>query len=73
MGVLWQLLRLRQACNHPLLVKGAGGLAPQQPVPAAEVRAGQRGGGCRGKGRCAQSANAAALPCGLPLCQRRLG
>lgn len=34
-GVLWQLLRLRQACNHPLLVKG---VAHKQAVPAAEVR-----------------------------------
>lgn len=44
-GVLWQLLRLRQACNHPLLVKGADGLAAQQPVAAAEVRGGPPQGG----------------------------
>lgn len=35
-GVLWQLLRMRQACNHPLLVKGATHHA--QPLPPAEVR-----------------------------------
>ena len=36
-GVLWQFLRMRQACNHPLLVKGAG---HAHELAAAEVSAG---------------------------------
>lgn len=34
-GVLWQFLRMRQACNHPLLVKGA---SHGHELVAAEVR-----------------------------------
>ena len=34
-GVLWQFLRMRQACNHPLLVKGA---SHGHELAAAEVR-----------------------------------
>lgn len=34
-GVLWQFLRMRQACNHPLLVKGA---THGHALAAAEVR-----------------------------------
>lgn len=34
-GVLWQFLRMRQACNHPLLVKGA---VHAHELAAAEVR-----------------------------------
>lgn len=33
--MLWQFLRMRQACNHPLLVKGA---THGHELAAAEVR-----------------------------------
>ncbi|PSC70181.1 SNF2 family DNA-dependent ATPase [Micractinium conductrix] len=41
-GVLTQLLRLRQACNHPLLVKGAAGPVHQPLVSPAELAAARR-------------------------------
>ncbi|KAK3256853.1 hypothetical protein CYMTET_34036 [Cymbomonas tetramitiformis] len=39
-NILWMLLKMRQACNHPHLVKGAGETA--EPVPEAAIAAAKK-------------------------------
>lgn len=69
-NMLYSLLKLRQACNHPWLVKGVGPQAPgPEPTAGAPKGAGGtssggagRGRGGRGGGKAAAAAAAAGAP-----------